>query len=190
MSQFSFLHIGLVFLIFCSLNLSAQEELKASAADTVLADSSEVHSVSKATWLSTALPGAGQYYNESYWKMPILYAGLGACIYMAVDNHRAYRRYLNAFFIRIDSTATVTDRYVGIYSERELIELQNIYRDWRDLAIIIGALVWALNVVDAHVDAHLYDYNVNDDLTLKIEPNLFYVNNFPAVGLRLSLNLQ
>lgn len=190
MPKFPLLHISFVFLFFFAVNLQAQEELKANAADTLQVDSGEVHSVSKATWLSTALPGAGQYYNKSYWKMPIIYGGLGACIYMAIDNHQSYRRYLDAFFLRIDSNATKTDQYLNIYSERELIELQNIYRDWRDLAIIIGAFVWALNVVDAHVDAHLYDYNVNDDLSLRVEPNMFFVNNLPAVGLRLRLNLQ
>tara|TARA_R110002050_G_scaffold83381_4_gene178205 strand:+ start:4711 stop:5283 length:573 start_codon:yes stop_codon:yes gene_type:complete len=185
-----FLHISFVFFFFFSLNLRAQGELKATATDTVQKDSVPVHSVSKATWLSTALPGAGQYYNQAYWKMPIIYGGLGACIYMAIDNHRSYRSYLDAFFLRIDTNATEKDQYLNIYSERELIELQNIYRDWRDLAIIIGAVVWALNVVDAHVDAHLYDYNVNDDLSLRVEPNMFFVNNLPVVGLRLRLNLQ
>lgn len=185
-----FLHISCLLLLFCSLNLKAQEEVSINAADTSMVDSTETHSVSKATWLSTAIPGAGQFYNGAYWKMPIIYGGLGACIYLAIDNHRIYRRYLDAFFLKIDSNATETNIYVQAYSERELIELQNIYRDWRDLAIIIGAVVWALNVVDAHVDAHLYDYNMSDNLSLRAEPSLFYVNNFPAVGLRLKLNLQ
>lgn len=177
-------------LLICSFNLSAQEDLSTTVADSNLVDTAETHSVSKATWLSTALPGAGQVYNHAYWKVPIIYGGIGACVYLAVDNHRLYRRYLDAFFLKIDSNATETNIYVQAYSERELIELQNIYRDWRDLAIIIGAVVWALNVVDAHVDAHLYDYNMSDNLSLRAEPSLFYVNNFPAVGLRLKLNLE
>ncbi len=182
------LHISLILALFASSSLQAQEEPALSASDTNVVDSTELHSVSKATWLSTAIPGAGQFYNQAYWKMPIIYGGIGACIYLAVDNHRLYRRYLDAFFLKIDSNATETNIYVQAYSERELIELQNIYRDWRDLSIIIGAVVWALNVVDAHVDAHLYDYNMSDNLSLRAEPSLFYVNNFPAVGLRLKLN--
>lgn len=169
----------------------AQDDVLVSTSDTIsaAADTSQLHTVRRATLLSTALPGAGQFYNGAYWKMPLVYGGLGACIYYAVDNHQRYRRYLDAFFLRIDSNATQSDQYVGIYSERELIELQNIYRDWRDLSIIIGALVWALNIIDAHVDAHLYYYNVSDDISYRIEPNLFYVNNLPAIGLRLKLTL-
>jgi hypothetical protein len=171
--------------------LQAQDNVIVNASDTSLAvvDSSQLHTVSRATWLSTALPGAGQFYNGAYWKMPLVYGGLGACIYFAVDNHQRYRRYLDAFFLRIDSTATQSDQYVGIYSERELIELQNIYRDWRDLSIILGAMVWALNIIDAHVDAHLYYYNVNDDISYRVEPNFFYVNNLPAIGFRLKVTV-
>ena len=171
--------------------LLAQDDVLVSTIDSVstAADTSQLHTVRRATLLSTAFPGAGQFYNGAYWKMPLVYGGIGACIYFAVDNHQRYRRYLDAFFIRIDSNSTQSDQYVGIYSERELIELQNIFRDWRDLSIIFGALVWALNIIDAHVDAHLYYYNVSDDISYKIEPNLFYVNNFPAIGLRLKLTL-
>lgn len=183
-------HITFLFLLLSATALQAQQDLRSASADSSLLDTAENHSVSKATWLSIALPGAGQFYNKAYWKMPIVYAGIGTCVYFAIDNHTRYRRYLDAFFLRIDSTDTTPDRYLGIYSERELVELQNIYRDWRDLSIIIGSLVWVLNVIDAHVDAHLYYYNVNDDLALKVEPNVFYVNSFPAVGLRLKLNLQ
>lgn len=156
-------------------------------------DSSEMHSVSRATWLSTALPGAGQAYNGKYWKMPIVYAGLGACGYFAVENHRLYRQYLDAFLMRVDST-TGDDQYLGIYTERQLIELQNLYRDWRDLSLIIGAAVWALNIIDAHVDAHLFYYNVSDNLTYRLEPAVIPMRggfgNTQAVGLSLKINLD
>lgn len=154
-------------------------------------DSNELHSVSKATWLSTFLPGAGQAYNGKYWKMPIIYGGIGYCAYLAVENHQIYRRYLDAFLMRVDSSGV--DRYQGIYTERQLIELQNIYRDYRDLSIIIGAVIWALNIVDAHVDAHLYYYNVNDNLSFQLKPRMFQVggnNGLPAVGLGLKINLD
>jgi hypothetical protein len=151
------------------------------------ADSNEIHSVSRATWLSTAFPGAGQAYNGKYWKMPIIYGGIGACTYLAIDNHRFYKRYLDAFLMRVDSTGT--DEFFGIYTERQLIELQNIYRDWRDLSIIIGGLVWALNVIDAHVDAHLFYYNLSEDISFKFEPSYFQVGNLPAVGIGLKIKI-
>lgn len=185
-----YLFLALIF----SLSLSAQRDsVKYEEVNEIPTDSSEIHSVSRATWLSTLLPGAGQAYNEKYWKMPIVYAGLGACGYFAVENHRLYRQYLDAFLMRIDST-TGNDPYYNIYSERQLIELQNIYRDWRDLSLIIGAAVWALNVVDAHVDAHLYYYNVNEDLTFRLEPTVIPMggmySGLNAFGLGLKINLD
>ncbi|MCR9153880.1 MAG: DUF5683 domain-containing protein [Bacteroidetes bacterium] len=150
-----------------------------------------MHSVSRATWLSTLLPGAGQAYNGKYWKMPIIYGGIGYCGYLAYENHQLYRRYLDAFLMRVDSSGV--DQYQGIYTERQLIELQNIYRDYRDLSIIIGAVIWALNVVDAHVDAHLFYYNVNDNLSFRLQPSMFQVGGnygIPAVGLSFKINLD
>ena len=149
-----------------------------------------MHSVSKATWLSTFLPGAGQAYNGKYWKMPIIYAGIGYCGYLAYENHQSYQKYLNGFLDKIDSN---TADPFPIYNERQLIELQNIYRDYRDLSIIIGAVIWALNVVDAHVDAHLYYYNVNEDLSFQLKPTVFQVGGtygLPALGVGLKINLD
>lgn len=120
--------------------------------------------------------------------MPIVYAGLGTTIYFAFENHKTYRLYLNAFYQRIDSTQT--DQFVNIYSEANLIQLQNVYRKWRDLSIIIGAAVYALQIIDAHVDAHLYYYNVDDNLTLRLEPGLQPNGAFPAVGFNLTLDFR
>lgn len=158
------------------------------ADDIEVIDTSYHHSVARATWLSTALPGAGQFYNKKYWKIPIVYAGLATTVYFAYDNHQQYKLYLNAFYQRIDSTQT--DQFVNIYSESNLIQLQNTYRKWRDLSIIISAAVYALQIIDAHVDAHLYYYNVNDDLTLRLEPGLQPNGATPAVGLNLTLNFR
>lgn len=158
-----------------------------SSQSSVALENDTVHSVKRATLLSAALPGAGQVYNGKWWKVPIIYGGLGACAYLAVDNHRQYRKYLDAFYVKIDSNQT--NAIADSYSPRALIELQNLYRDWRDLAIIIGGVIYALNIIDSHVDAHLYDYNVNDNLNLRIEPSLFYMQNLPAVGLKLRLTV-
>lgn len=154
-------------------------------------DSTPPHSVSKATWLSAALPGAGQFYNEKYWKIPIVYAGLGAVTYFAVENNRQYQKFLSAFLTRVDGDSTTVDEFINIYPEAsQLIELQDLYRRWRDLSIIIGVAVYALNILDAHVDAHLYDYNVNQDLSLRLEPAVMRQNALYAVGFNLTLRLR
>lgn len=186
--------ISLLFLALFSLAAQGQ------ANDTLRGKAQEVeeaplvanrpHSVSRATWLAVALPSAGQFYNGKYWKMPIVYAGLGVCTYLAIDNNRLYRQYLDAFFKRIDSTQT--DQYVGIYQTNQLIVLQNTFRKWRDLAIIIGGVIYALQIIDAHVDAHLYYYDIDESLALKVEPALLntMVGNIPAVGLGLTLHFK
>lgn len=169
-------------------NRAEQEERSAEQAEQ---DSTPPHSVSKATLLSAALPGAGQFYNEKYWKIPIVYAGLGAVTYFAVENNRQYQKFLSAFLTRVDGDSTTVDEYINIYPEAsQLIELQDLYRRWRDLSIIIGVAVYALNILDAHVDAHLYDYNVNQDLALRLEPAVMRQNSLYAVGFNLTLRLR
>lgn len=151
-------------------------------------DSLSEHSVKKATWLAVALPGAGQLYNRQYWKAPIVWGGMGALGYLAWDNHRQHKIYLDAFFQRVDSTQT--DDFVGRFDERQLIELQNIYADWRDLSIILGAVLWGLSIIDAHVDAHLWYYDVSDDLSWRMQPEVFQVQNIPAFGLGFKLQFR
>lgn len=154
-----------------------------------LPDSLRPHSVKKATLLSAALPGAGQWYNKKYWKIPIIYGGLGACTYLAIDNHRQYKKYLEAFFDRTDGDSTTVDPYVGIYTDpAQLIELQDTYRRWRDLSIIIGVAVYALNILDAHVDAHLYYFNVSKNLSLRLEPATWRMHRGGAIGFNLQID--
>lgn len=155
---------------------------------TVKADTTHPHSVAKATWLSTAFPGLGQIYNRKYWKLPIIYAALGTTIYFVIDNHQSYRFFLDGFY-EIQATPA-DDRFLGIYDERQLVELQNIYRKWRDLNIILTGLGYALNILDAHVDAHLYYYNIDEDLTLRWEPALIRAPGMQAIGLSLKLDIQ
>lgn len=147
------------------------------------------HSVRKATLLSTAFPGLGQIYNKKYWKLPILYGGLGASVFFIVDNNQQYNLYLDAFYTRIDSDPD-NDQFVNIYSESQLIELQNIYRRWRDLSIIVTVAVYALNVLDAYVDAHLFNYNIDDNLSLKWEPSIFNFNGQPTMGVGVKIQLR
>lgn len=167
------------------MGLSAKAQ---SGANDSMATDSSTHNVSRATWMAAAFPGLGQIYNKKYWKLPIVYGGLYACGYFAVENHRQYRSFLNAFYARVDSNQT--DPYVNIYTARQLITLQNIYRKWRDLSLILGAAVYALQIIDAHVDAHLFDYNVNDDLSLRFEPAVFHAGPVRAVGIGLSIQLE
>lgn len=171
-------------------SLTMQEASTAAqiTADTVVPvpDSlANLHSPGKAALYSALLPGLGQVYNRKIWKVPIVYAALGTTIYFIDYNHRLYRTYLDAFYKRIDSNQS--DQFEGLYTERQLIELQNFYRRYRDLSIIIGVVAYGLQILDAYVDAHLFYYDISDDLTLQWEPRMIRVaQTAPSVGVGLT----
>jgi hypothetical protein len=151
-------------------------------------DSAQSHSVKTATLLAL-LPGAGQIYNRKYWKVPIVYAGLGTTIYFARENHLLYREFLDAFFASTDDDSSTI--YNGTFTPAQLIELQDIYRRYRDLNLILTAVVYGLQILDAHVDAHLFYYDISDDLSLRWEPSTFntaFGGN--AIGAKMVIQLK
>ncbi|MGI8893774.1 MAG: DUF5683 domain-containing protein [Bacteroidia bacterium] len=169
-----FLLISCISLIF---TIQAQDVVDTSAVDSLVMEQVEEHSPAKATILSAILPGAGQFYNKKYWKIPILYAGFATVGYAVDFNQDRYRTYRNALQLRIDGDETTVDVFEGIYSEENLRTLKDFYRRNRDLSIIIGGIVYVLNIIDAHVDAHLFYFDVTDDLSMKLSPALLD-NNF------------
>lgn len=148
----------------------------------------EVSDVKKATTLSTICPGAGQIYNRSYWKVPFVVGGFASLIYCIDWNNRGYQRFQKAYHLLADYEANPdkypdgpTDEFRGRYSTSFLKNLKDSYRRNRDLCIIITAGIYILQIIDAHVDAHLRDYDISDDLSMNIEPLVDY-NYVPAVG--------
>lgn len=123
-------------------------------------ESSYVMSKSPTTamWRSLALPGLGQLYVESYWKAPIFFAATGALVYLIVDNQIKFADYSN----RLDAMTKSDPNYNVTLLYREY------YRDNRDMSGFYLLGVYILAAVDAYVGAHLYDFQVDDDLALKI----------------------
>lgn len=159
---------------------------KATRIDTV---SQVFHNPGKAAMYAAVFPGLGQIYNKKYWKLPLVYGALGAGIYAITFNHDQYKIYLDAFYSQIDDDLT-NDQFAGVYDERQLIELQNIYRRWRDLSIILTGVAYGLQILDAYVDAHLFYFDVSDDLSLNWQPailsNQYAQPNAFGVGITLS----
>ena len=147
--------------------------------------SQSIQSPKKAAILSAALPGLGQIYNKKYWKVPIIYAGLLTSAYYINDNNNRYKQYKEAYIIRIDNNPNTTDNYVGEYSSGDLLILKDFYRRNREISILCFVGTYIVNVVDASVDAHLFDYDISDDISLHITPTSTTDFN----GLTLSLNL-
>ncbi len=129
-------------------------------------------SVKKATTLSTILPGAGQIYNKSYWKVPFVMGGFATMAYVIDWNNRGYKRFGTAYDLVIDGDDTTTDEFDGRYSAEFLRNLRDSYRRNRDLCIILTAGLYLLNIIDAHVDSQLKDYDISDDLSMELQPSL------------------
>lgn len=155
------------------------------------------HNPHKATFLSILVPGLGQIYNEKYWKVPIIYAGFTGLIYYANYNNFVYNKYKNAYNVKlkIDAGATgLSDEYEG-YSTENLRNLKDDWRRYRDLVYISAGLLYVMQILDANVDAHLFDYDISEDLSMRIEPaviqnpNLVMNSNYnnSAIGFRCAI---
>lgn len=160
----------------------------------------EVSNVKKATTLACIFPGAGQIYNRSYWKVPFVIGGFASMIYCIDWNNRGYLRFKKAYALLADYAQHPelypdgpTDEFHGRYSADFIRNLRNNYRRNRDLCIIITGALYVLQIVDAHVDAHLKDYDISDDLSMNLEPLVDYTyvptlqGNRPVFGFNLSL---
>jgi len=152
------------------------------------AKTEHVHSPKKAALYSAVLPGAGQVYNRKYWKVGVIAAGTGALIYGLNFNQRNFNLFKSELIKRQQNLGGL-DADLNLYTDANLNELQDFYRRNRDLTVVGLALLYALNIIDANVDAHLYDFNVSDDLTMRIRPTMVYsfysALPVPAIGLQV-----
>ncbi|MBR2858584.1 MAG: hypothetical protein IKB90_00620 [Alistipes sp.] len=160
----------------------------------------EVSPVNRATTLAMICPGAGQIYNKSYWRVPIVVGGFATTIYCIDWNNRGYQRFKKAYRLKADYDANPElfpngspDEFGGRYSTSFLKNLRNSYRRNRDLCIILTAGLYILQAVDAHVDAHLRSYDISKDLSVSLTPTIGYSYNrmspYSGGGTTLGMNL-
>lgn len=150
----------------------------------------------RAMWLALVLPGAGQIYNRKYWKLPIIYGGFVGCAYAMTWNGQMYHDYSQAYmdimdddpntqsynqFLHLGATidASNIDRYKEIFRKRK-----DKYRRWRDMGMFVMIGVYAFSVIDAYVDASLSEFDISDDLTLRVEPAVMNNGNLSTNPLR------
>lgn len=151
---------------------------------------------SKAAFYSAILPGLGQIYNKRYWKVPIVYGAIGTGIYAYIYNDDLYDRFRSAFKRR--RAGFTDDEFYDVngsgivpgspdLSDQALQDAQERYQRDRDLALLITIGLYAFNIIDANVDAHLKQFNVNDDLSLDVKPYLEYhpITSDPNYGVAL-----
>ena len=168
--------------------LSGQQDT-VSRSDSIAARKQIYKGPRTASILSAIIPGAGQVYNRKYWKVPVIYAGLGGLGYLFVTHQSDYsyfRRNLVAIHDDNSSTENVTP-----YNSDQLVTLKNDSRRLRDLSAFGMGVIYLINIIDANVDAHLKTFDVSDDLSLKLSPVLIPAATYGfATGLKLNLIIR
>lgn len=191
-----------------------------AALDTAYADTARIGAIADATpkprplkpqfvpkpqralWLALVCPGAGQIYNRKYWKLPIFYGGFLGCTYALMWNQQMYKDYSQAYLDIMDDDPNTTsyldmlppnyditgreERFKTIFKNKK-----NYYRRYRDLSAFCFIGVYLLSVIDAYVDAHLSQFDISPDLSMRLSPAVIS-NPAPrttaAYGVGLGLN--
>jgi hypothetical protein len=147
-------------------------------------------SPAKAAFYSAVLPGLGQAYNKKYWKIPIVYGALGSGIYFYQSNNTNFNRARTAFKLRINEKPDEFDGLNGniFLSEDALISAQKSYKKDRDLSLLVTIGLYVLQIVEASVNAHLLQHNV--DSNLSVSPSIIRndLNNKAIVGTSVNFN--
>lgn len=150
------------------------------------------HSPRTATLLSLCLPGAGQVYNQKnwWWKVPVIYGGGTALVYGAIFYSNNYRDFSRAYeFRRLNPDLPISDPRFD-RDEANLRSIRDSYRDARDQCFIGLGVLYALQIVDAAVEAHFFDFNVSEDLSLNIQPQFVLNGPINYSGVQLTLKLK
>ena len=180
--------ISLVF-FFVSNSIIAQEEIQLIAKDSIK-ESYNPLAPAKAAFYSAILPGLGQAYNKKYWKIPIVYGAIGAGIYFYTFNNKKYHEYRDEYKGRIDGTKIInnTESIYGTLEQASLLRGQKFHQRNRDLSALITAGLYILNIIDANVDAHLLQFNVNENLSVRPELNQNEIDYKFQTGVKFSYN--
>lgn len=192
--------------ILCCFSFDAQNKKKKDKND-ILENIVENDSISinapidalapaKAAFYSAILPGLGQAYNKKYWKIPVVYAALGTGVFFYLDNNKQYNRYRDAFKSRLAGFKTDefylnpdgTTRETPRVTLEGLQRAQRLFRRNQEVSLLVSLGLYALNIIDANVDAHLLQYNVDENLSLTPHYKFNDINASNNVGISLNFN--
>lgn len=138
--------------------------------------------VKKAMWMAIVIPGGGQIYNRKYWKLPIVYGGFVGCLYALRWNGQMYSDYSQAYLDITDSDPETKSYEKFMHLGREITpqnlsyyqelfrKRKDMYRRWRDLSMFSAVGVYLLSIIDAYVDASLSQFDITEDLSMKVAP--------------------
>ncbi len=162
------------------------------SSDTLIENSPSIqtHSPKKATLLSTFIPGAGQVYNKQAWKVPIIYTAAAGVVYFAITNGKSKEKFKKEYYNRINGqTDELLADYIT-YTDDGIYNLYNAYKSNFQLSIIVGVVFYALQILDAYVYGHLFNFDLSEDLTMSLTPlylpQSYGFNNSSSLGFSLS----
>lgn len=172
---------------FTFFNCFAQDSLKVKEKELVSFNSPyEFNPLAPATaaFYSAVLPGLGQGYNKKYWKIPIVYAALGTSLYFYVWNNDKYMVAREAYRLRLNGKPDDYDGENGnsYLSDDALVNAQKSYKKDRDLSLLITIGLYVLQIIEASVNAHLLQHNVDDNLSFRPKMIKNKVTNKSIVG--------
>ena len=191
----------IIFLLLSSLIVAAQEKLIVDTTGKVLFSKNTVtkkdssnkqYNPGIAIRRSAMLPGWGQYTNKKYWKIPIVYAGIGIPAYLFFRNLKQYREAKDAFTLATDADISndilIKEPYFSVRSQPDRIRVfRNSVRQNVDYSVLFFIIFWGLNVADAAVDANLKTFDVSDELSLQLKPGYSPLANTNGISLVLNI---
>ncbi len=164
--MYKIVFIVFLFFVYGKTTVFAQNKLPAKAVvkDSLKSNNINPLTPAKAAFYSAILPGLGQAYNKKYWKIPLVYAAIGTSLYFYIDSNNKYNQYREAYKRRLEG---FTDDEFNYLDTNRLITGQKFYQRNRDLSALFVIGFYALNIIDANVDAALIQFNVNENLSVR-----------------------
>ena len=152
---------------------------------------SEYPHAGKATIYSILLPGLGQIYNHEVWKLPIYLGGMGFAVHMYTKNKTNFEKYQRIYKEATDAGSG----YDGPVSAEQALYYKNVFRRYRDYSIVGILGVYLLQIIDANVFSYMHDFEVDEDLAIKVTPSVIIpemqfasnAGSMPAFGFRMGL---
>ncbi|MDR1180498.1 MAG: DUF5683 domain-containing protein [Bacteroidales bacterium] len=179
----------LFLLLFCCSFIYAQQkdsivvrqEEKTIDIDTNTGKKIREHSPKKAGWMSAALPGLGQGYNKKYWKIPIIYAGFAGTSIGIYYFYGQYKIYRDEYRNRLNGKTDLLNPDLAGFGDDNINLIKQTNQRNMEIFILVTAVWYLFNVLDAVVDAHLMSFDVSDDLSLHVAPSIGFDSHFASM---------
>lgn len=155
----------------------------------------------RAVWYAALFPGLGQIYNRKYWKLPIVYGGFAGTFYAYNWNSQFLKDYSQAYLDIMDNDPNtksyediIPSSMLNSYNQDQIKNIlkrqKDMFRRNRDLSIISMVGVYLLSVLDAYVDAQLFDFDINPDISMRVEPTIIMPEKSAPQGVGVSWSLR